>query len=240
VARENEGFAREVDEELRVDRLTAWWRRWRWAIIGGALAAVLGTAASVGWDAWRERARAADARAFDRALQQHDQAAPTADALAGVAADAATGYDAVARLTAAQLFASAGEPERARDMLAAVAADSSVPARYRELARLLDIAAAFDATAPDAVIAELQPLAEAGAPWRHSARELLAAAQLEAGDRAAARATLDELVADAETPQSMRGRARELLAALGGPPPAEGGGTGNGGAANGGAESGGS
>jgi len=218
LARENEAFAREVDEELRVDRLTAWWRRWRFAIIGAALAAVLGTAVAVGWDAWRERVRAADARAFDQALQQHDAAGPTADALADMAADAATGYAAVARLTAAQLYMSAEQPDRARDMLAAVAADSSVPARYRDLARLLDVAASFDEMSPDAVIAEMEPLAEAGAPWRHSARELIAAAQLQAGDRAAARATLDELVADARTPQAMRGRARELLAALGGPP----------------------
>jgi hypothetical protein len=225
LARENEGFAREVDEELRVDRLTAWWRRWRWAIIAGALAIVVGTAASVGWDAWRERVRTADARAFDQALQQHDGAAPTADALAGMAGDAATGYAAVARLTAAQLYANAGQSDRARDMLEAVAADSGVPARYRDLARLLDIAASFDATGPDAVIAELQPLTEAGAPWRHSARELLAAAQLEAGDRADARVTLDELVADDQTPQSMRGRARALLAELGGPPAAESGGS---------------
>ncbi len=222
MARENEAFAREVDEELRVDRLTAWWRRWRWALIGGALAAVLGTAASVGWDAWQQRVRTADARAFDQALQQHDAAGPTADALAEMAADAATGYAAVARLTAAQLYMSADQPDRARDMLAAVTADSGVPARYRDLARLLDIAASFDDMNPDAVIAELEPLATAGAPWRHSARELIAAAQLEAGDRTAARATLDELIADAETPQAMRGRARELLAALGGPPAAEG------------------
>jgi hypothetical protein len=218
VARENEAFAREVDEELRVDRLTAWWRRWRWALIGAAVALVLGTAASVGWDAWRERVRTGDARAFDQALRQHDAAAPTADALAAMAADAATGYAAVARLTAAQLYVSAEQPDRARDVLAAVAADSSVPARYRDLARLLDVAVSFAEMNPDAVVAELEPLAGAGAPWRHSARELIAAAQLEAGDRAAARATLDELVGDAETPQAMRGRARELLAALGGPP----------------------
>jgi hypothetical protein len=218
LAGENEAFAREVDEELRVDRLTAWWRRWRWALIGGAVALVLGTAAAVGWDAWRERVRIADARAFEQAIRQHDQAAPTADALAQMAANAATGYAAVARLTAAQLYASADQPERAQEMLAAVAADSDVPARYRDLARLLDIAASFDEMSPAAVIAELEPLTAAGAPWRHSARELVAAAQLEAGDRAAARTTLDEIVADAETPQALRGRARELLAALGGPP----------------------
>ncbi|MFP4360745.1 MAG: tetratricopeptide repeat protein [Alphaproteobacteria bacterium] len=228
MARENEAFAREVDEELRVERLAAWWRRWRWAIIGVALAAVVATAATVGWDAWRERARTADARAFDQALQEHDEAGPTADALAEMATDAATGYAGIARLTAAQLYMSADQPDRARDMLAAVAADDSVPARYRDLARLLDVAASFDETDPDAVIAELEPLATAEAPWRHSARELIAAAQLEAGDRAAARATLDELVADDATPQAMRGRARELLAALGGPPADAGEGEGSG------------
>ncbi len=221
MARENEAFAREVDEELRVDRLTAWWRRWRWAIIGGALAVVLGTAASVGWDAWRGHVRNADAEAFDRVLRTHDEAGPTADALAEMADAARTGYRAVARLTAAQLYASAGEAERARDMLAAVAADGGVPERYRDLARLLDVAAGFDEMAPDTVIAELQPLATADAPWRHSARELIAAAQLEAGDRAAALETLGELIDDARTPQALRGRARELRAALGGAPAAE-------------------
>ena len=218
MASENEGFAREVDEELRADRLTAWWRRWRWAIVGGAIALVLGTAASVGWDAWRERVRTGDARAFDQALRDHDEAGPTADALAEMAGDAATGYAAVARLTAAQLYAAADEADRARDVLAAIAADGGVPARYRDLARLLDIAASFDEMSPDAVIAELEPLAAADAPWRYSARELVAAAQLAAGDRAAARRTLDGLVDDVRTPQALRARARELLAVLGGPP----------------------
>lgn len=220
MASENEGFAREVDEELRVDRLQAWWQRWRWAIIGAALALVLGTAASVGWDAWRHEVRLADARAFDAALQAHGEAGPTADALATMAEDAGTGYAAVARLTAAQLYEGAGRPEAAREMLAAVARDGGVPERYRELARVVEIAAAFETMAPDQVIAELQPHIATGAPFRHTARELVAAAQLAAGDRAAAMATLEELVADAETPQAMRGRARELVAALGGDPDA--------------------
>jgi len=220
LATQNEGFAREVDEELRVDRLQALWRRWRWAVIAVALALVLGTATSVGWDAWRERVRQADARAFDDALQSEGGAVATADALAAMAADAATGYRAVARLTAAQLYASAEQPDRSQDMLAAVAADDGVPARYRDLARLYAIAADFDAQSPDAIIAELQPLTGAGEPWRHSARELIAAAQLAAGDEAAARGTLQELVDAADVPSALRGRVRELLAALGGPPEA--------------------
>ncbi len=216
LANNPDAFAREVDEELREDRLKAIWKRYGFLIVGGALALVLATAASVGWRAWQEGAQRADAEAFEAAIRDHAEAGATADALVAVANDANDGFRVVSRLTAAQLYASADATDAARDVLATLAADGGVPALYRDLARLLNIAAGIDDQAPDAVLAELQPLAAAGAPWRHSARELVAAAQLRAGDTMAARATLEELVADAETPPALRSRARELVAALGG------------------------
>lgn len=210
-----DAFAREVDEELREDRLKAIWRRYGLFIVAGAVVLVLGTATAVGWDAFRENRRMADARAFDEAVRASGEAATTAAALTAVATDASTGYRAVARLTAAQLHAAGGDMAAARDALATLAADAEVPDLYRDLARLLDIAAGLDQAAPDAVIADLQPLAAAGEPWRHSARELIAAAQLRAGDTPAALSLLEALVEDAETPPALRARARELAAALG-------------------------
>jgi hypothetical protein len=65
--------------------------------------------------------------------------------------------------------------------------------------------------------AQLQALAASGAPWRYTARELLAVAQMEAGDTESARRTLGELIDDAGTPINLRRRAGELLESLGGP-----------------------
>ncbi len=216
MASENEAFVREVDEELREDRLKAVWRRYGTLIVAAAVALVLGTAASVGWRAWQENQRLADARAFDAAVEGTGEAAATAAALAAMAGEAGTGYRATARLTAAQLYAAEGEIEQARDVLAALAADGGAPDLYRDLARLLTVAVGLDERSPDAAIADLQPLAAAGESWRHSARELTAAAQLRAGDTQAALATLDLILDDPETPPALRSRARELILALGG------------------------
>jgi hypothetical protein len=59
------------------------------------------------------------------------------------------------------------------------------------------------------------------APWRHSALELEALAQLRAGDVDGARRTLDTLLADPRTPANLSRRAAELLASIGGPAAAE-------------------
>jgi len=54
-------------------------------------------------------------------------------------------------------------------------------------------------------------------PWRYSAVELKALAQIQSGDTAEARRTLSELLADPGTPPNLGRRAAELLAFLGGP-----------------------
>jgi hypothetical protein len=67
-------------------------------------------------------------------------------------------------------------------------------------------------------LAELESLASSDGPWRHSALELRALAQMQSGETVAARQTLDDLLADPLTPPNLARRAAELLAFLGGPP----------------------
>ncbi|MEO1089807.1 MAG: tetratricopeptide repeat protein [Pseudomonadota bacterium] len=216
MAQDPDAFIREVDEELRQDRATALWQRYGTYIIAAAVALVVGTAGWVGWHNLEERRQASDALAFDAALTEAGgDAATAATALDEVAADAHGGYDAVARLTAAQLHEAAGSPDAAVASLQALAGDGSAPDLYRELAQLLDILARMDTEAPDTLIAELRPLGAVG-PWRFTARELLAGALLRAGDRDEALEMLRDLETDPEAPQPLRIRARELVAALDG------------------------
>ena len=68
MATDPEAFIREVDEDLRHDRLTAFWRRYGTLVIAAAVAVVVATA---GWSGWRyldERRQQRDALAFARAL----------------------------------------------------------------------------------------------------------------------------------------------------------------------------
>jgi hypothetical protein len=215
LAHNPDAFIREVDEDLRHDRLAAFWRRYGLFVIAGAVAIVAATATVVIWDYLAESRRQADALAFEQAIEEAQGVpAAAAEALVRVGDEARTGYAVVARLTAAQVFAADGNEAAALDLLDRVAADGGAPELYRDLATLLAIAARADETSPDATIAALRPFT-ATSPWRHTARELTAAALLRAGDREQAIGTLRDMLADEATPVGMRVRVQELLASLG-------------------------
>ena len=69
---------------------------------------------------------------------------------------------------------------------------------------------------PTALRRDLEPLAAHNSAWRFTAIELSAALAVRSGDMAKARELYAKLADDSETPVGLRGRAAEMLAALGG------------------------
>ena len=65
----NETIFREVDEELRGDRLRALWRRYGPFVIGGAIAIVLVVAVNEGWAWWQNSNAARSSDQFYAALE---------------------------------------------------------------------------------------------------------------------------------------------------------------------------
>lgn len=212
-------FIREVDEELQREKLGELWKRYGGLLAGAAVAVVLATAGWVGWQRWQEQRRDQEAASFaERELVA--RSGNSAEAVAGLldfARDASPGFAAVARLHAAALAGRAADEAGALAALDAVAADGRADPLLRDAARLLAASRRIEIEDPRSLVASLEPFAADGAPWRHAARQLLAAAQLRAGARPEAVATLRRLVEDAEAPAGLRGRAAELLEALGAP-----------------------
>ena len=132
----------------------------------------------------------------------------------------------LAQLRAAEAEAAAGDGKAAITDLEQLAASDRAEPVYRSLGDLLAVQRQFADGQPPALLAELEPLTGTDAPWRYSALELRALAQMKSGDTAAARHTLDDLLADPRTPPDLARRAAELLAFLGGPPTADAGGEG--------------
>lgn len=213
-------FIREVDEAVRQDRWLKLWQQYGAYVIGAALAIVIGTAAGVGWRAWQESQRQAEAEAYMAAteLLREGRAAEAAAAFEALARDADSGYAVLARLQAAQALGEAGDTAGKLDVLEQLAGDGAAAPLYRDLGELLAAQAQFGESSPDDLTSQLAALTDADNPWRYSALELSALAQLRAGDTEAARATLTQLVDDPRTPPSLSRRAAELLSALGGPP----------------------
>lgn len=205
---------REIDEDLRRDRLEAVWRRYGTYILAAAVAVVVATGAYVGWQRYAESARAGRAAAFVGAMDLVARKDAGAEAALASIASEGGGYAALARLQQAAQLAKAGDVAGATDIYEAMTGDGSLEAPFRDLALILIGLRGVDTAEPVALSARLAPLAEDGQPWRHSARELMALLAQRAGDTAKARELLNRLVDDQEAPQGARRRATELLQGL--------------------------
>ena len=220
---QSDEFIREVDEAVRQDRWLKLWKHYGAYVIGAALAVVIGSAAGVGWRAWQESRRQDEAERYMAAIEllREERPAEAAEALAALARDSSSGYAVLARLQAAQALGEAGDRAGKLNMLGQLTEDAGAATLYRDLGELLAAQEAFAAAGQDDLSSQLAKLAAEGSPWRYSALELSALAQLRAGETEAARATLALLAEDPRTPPNLGRRAAELLSALGGPSDAD-------------------
>lgn len=211
-----EAFIREVDDELSRDRMRSFWSRYgRFLLLGIGLLLV----AVAGWLFWREQqARAAAERSAALTQAVADLGAGKgAEAEARIAALTTAGEPgtrALARLADAAVAAGKGDTAGAVQRLDAVAADASLAQPFRDLALLRSVLIQFDTLPPATVIERLRPLARPGTAWFGSAAELTALAHLKAGRSDLARPLLEGLLKDEAVPESIRGRAQQLLATL--------------------------
>jgi hypothetical protein len=210
---ESDSFIQEVTDEVRQDRMFALWKKWGPYVLA-AVALIVGAAALWSWNNARER-DAAEARGA--ALL-----APDADAQALIDS-LEPPASIVAEFAAAAEFGRSGDPadtaEAAR-RYRAIAERGGIAEHYRQLALLQAVRLEADSADPSAALAELAPLI-GDSPYALLARELAAALHLEAGDREAAHAELQAILADPRATSSLRLRAQEMLTASGGEPPAQ-------------------
>lgn len=208
---------REIDEELRRDRLLALWRRYGRFVVGGVVALVAVVAASIGWEGYsRQQALETGAHYYAAVelLRQGNEDAARA-AFADLAEDGEEGYAAMAHLHQAALLSAKGDVDGAIHHYREISKDSDVPPAFRGLAQILGALRRIDREDPETLTAELEPLTEMGNPWRHSALEITALVAMRVGERNKALAIYTSLAADPGTPKKMRQRAVEMGALLG-------------------------
>jgi hypothetical protein len=212
-------FIREVDEAVRQDRWLGLWKKYGTYVAAAALAVVVGSAAGVGWRAWQENKRQAEAERYMAAVEllRQERPAEAAEALGALARDSSSGYAVLARLQAAQALGEAGDNAGKLNVLDQLSGDSEAARLYRDLGELLAAQEGFAGDGSEDLESQLARLTADDNPWRYSALELRALSQLRAGETEAARATLALLAEDPRAPANLARRAAELLSALGGP-----------------------
>ena len=205
----------EVDEDVRRDQLKKLWDQYSIYIVAGALLII---AAVGGWRGYQylEANKAAEAGiAFDKAveLSEANKHSEAEAAFSDLAAKAPSGYRMLARLRAAAEAANR-DPQAAAKMYDDIAADRSVGAPERDLAKVRAAQLLLETASYPSMLTRLEPATAPGATFRHTARELLALSAWRANDATAARKWLDLIANDGETPPSLRSRAEALQGLL--------------------------
>ncbi len=209
----DDGFIREVEEELRSDRLKQFWDRFGLIIIGVAVAAVLATAGYRGWEWYSNSQASASGDRFLEALNlanggDADAALAELDALQ---AEGFGQYPVLARMRAATVRFNAGDADGAVADFDEIAGDRSVPVALRDMARLRAAYILVDHGSYEDVAARAEQLAAGDNPLRHSAREALGLAAFQNGRTADAQRLFDEIRADPVAPSGLAERARIML-----------------------------
>lgn len=198
---------REVEEDVRRERIEKLWKQYSDYIIAGVAVIVLAVA---GWQYWKsyhgkEIARASDAYTSAAQKAASGDTVGAATDFAKLSKDAPSGYSTVAKLEQANALLASGNTGDAVAIYKQIeqndAPGIAAVARLRHAWAIADLA-------PKAEIETLlAPLTDPTSDWKYSAREVLAYVEYHSGDPVKAAAQFKALADDKKAPANLRQRA---------------------------------
>jgi hypothetical protein len=209
-------LAREIDEELRRERLLKLWDKYGTYILAIALAVVVGVGGYKFYESRRAQANQEASTRYIIGLRDFAMNKPgeAQKALENLAVNAPAGYAALSRLRLAGYDQETGNLAEAATAYEDIAKDGSVDPILADYARLQIAMLKLDSTDFTDLKNRLTPLAAEKNPWRFSARELLGLAAYKAGLSAEARNHFQRLITDRTAPPGIAERARTMLAVM--------------------------
>ena len=204
---------REVEEEVRQERLQKWWKTYGNYVVAGVSVLVIVVAGWKLWERYDQQQRLKMSVQFESAAQisaagQNDLAAQE---YARIAKKAPSGYALVAQLTEADELLASGRTGDAVALYLKIADKDK--AGLGDVARMRAAWAQGDKMTTAELQTLLMPLNDGKSRWRFMARELLAYRALHDDKTADAQKEFAALAAASDAPASLRQRA-EAMATL--------------------------
>jgi len=215
--KDSDTFLREVDEELRRDRVSGIVTRYGWYILGAVL---LLLAAIGGYLWWQHRQTVEAGEQSERLIQvieQIDQnnARAAAGAIDELAASDQVGYRMAALFARANAQIATNAVPAAIATLKGIAADGDAPQPYRDAAMIRQTLLELDTLPPDQIVQRLRPYAAAGNAWHGTAGEMLGVALIRQQKFQEAGRVFEAIAKDRSVPEPIRARAIQMASSLG-------------------------
>lgn len=213
----NETFLREVDENLRRDRIRDFVRNNR-AVLIGALLVFLAAAGGIIW--WQDYRRAQTGKQVEEMASVYRDLAENKNAIADAKLDAlekssSKAVRASALFTRAAIALDQNDGTKASQYYGRIAADGSMPKPYRDAATMRQVAVDFDKLKPEEVITRLAPYAKPESPWYGTAGEMTAMALIKQGKKQEAGRLFAAIAANRNVPETLRARSVQIAGSLG-------------------------
>ncbi|MGI9406720.1 MAG: tetratricopeptide repeat protein [Hyphomicrobiaceae bacterium] len=204
---------REVEEEMRRERMKALWDRFGTYIVAAALAIVLGVSGYKGWQYYSNKKAAEAGSRFEGALvlEQDGKKDESLKALRKIAADGPEGYRALAAFRLAGDLADSGKKAEAVAEYDKLAKQNKSDPSLANFAAIRAALLRVDEADWDEMQKRLEGMTGGESAWRHSARELLGLSAYRNGKKAAAEKVYNEILVDTAASNGLRQRAQLML-----------------------------
>lgn len=205
---------REVEEEVRQERLQKWWKKYGDYVVAGVSVIIISVAGYKFWQHYEQQQRLKASSQYQSALQlaatgQIDNAA---QAYAQIAKDAPGGYAAVAKMAQADALLQQGNTEQALALYSSLMKESK--AGLGEVARIRSAWVQADTLSTEELRTLLAPLDNDKSAWRFMAREILAYRTYKDGKAKEAQKQFETLASAKDAPVAVRQRASAMASFL--------------------------
>jgi len=215
----DDALIREVNDDLREERMMKLWKRFGGSIVGVAVLIIVIVAGYQGWKQYDFSARGREGERFHAAQQlaKSGDMDGARQAFALLSVDASSGYGVLARFQQAALLSIKGDSKGAARLYQRIAHDTASDVALSGLADIQGAMVEINAGgyAVPAMKLRLQTLSGGDQPYRYSARELLGLIAIDAGETTKAHDLFKQLSGDAAAPRGIRNRAKNMMQYLG-------------------------
>lgn len=211
-----DAFIREIDEELKNEKMKKLWDKYGLLIILLVVAAVSAAVSFETFKSWNEKRNQEFSNTYAYALNLQNQGryAEAMDILSHLQKAKRGVYSDIAEIQMSNILLEQGKPEEAIAILENVVADKDFNPQMKDVATIKLASYKLDYAPTEELENMLNPFIENTNTWTNIAKELLAMLAVREGDFLKAKELYQEISVAENTPEALKTRAQDMLNVL--------------------------
>ncbi len=211
-----DAFIREIDEELKNEKIKKLWDKYGLFIILFVVVAVFSAVSFETFQAWKDKRNQemSDSFAYALNLQNQGRFAESQEVLTSIKNSNRGIYTNIAQMQIVNLLIEQKQFDKAISELEQIVADEAFNPQMRDVARLKLASYKLNTASAEEINALLAPLTDKQNVWNNTAKELLAMRALRDNDPAQALNIYKDISGNSKTTDTLQSRVQDMINVL--------------------------